>query len=411
MSEDLQTVNIAGFNCPLGNSKSPFVPTPDGFLENAVDGQLLRYIMANVISGHSVLLEGPTGAGKTSTIRHLASLTKNAYKRFQLTGSTDVDSFVGRWLLNEKGTFWVDGILTESMRNGYWLLLDELNMALPEIVALINSVLDDDKSITLTDKDGEKIVAHPNFRLFAAINPSDDYAGTKELNRATLDRFIPIPFPYATKENEIRIIEKRSGIDRTIGEDKKLKRGGVLSRMVEMASIIRNKEKEGGFSSICSTRQLVQWATLCNHLEIKEAAKLAVINKISKSEITFIETELGKIFQDGETIEKHKEEDKKRTLREAEDAKVKSKTVQELKSTVANTALTDDEYIQSLLSKVETFRNTNKNKFDAVRVPADTSKIYTDGEEPPMVTVQNTPFLSAEPIIVDTEVSISNAPF
>ncbi len=108
-------------------NKNPDGPTPKQmpFIINAEDHSVLKTILMGIRDKKHILLKGPTGSGKTATIRHLAYITNNPYRRMQLTGATGVDSFVGRYILTEKGTEWVDGILLDAMKKGQWLILVE----------------------------------------------------------------------------------------------------------------------------------------------------------------------------------------------------------------------------------------------------------------------------------------------
>ena len=81
----------------------------------------------------------------------------------------------------------------KAMTKGHLLYIDEINMAKPETLPLINGVLDHRRSIT-NPFTGEVITAHPNFRVVAAIN--EGYIGTVPLNEALKNRFVTIDVPY-----------------------------------------------------------------------------------------------------------------------------------------------------------------------------------------------------------------------
>ncbi len=294
----------------LGDISVEINQSPDGpvptimpyIVTDANDEQFASDILVAIKKNKAVLLRGPTGCGKTATIRHLAHVTNNPYRRMQLNGATNVDNFVGRYILTSQGTEWRDGVLVEAMKRGQWLILDELNMALPEIIAVLNAVMDDDKALLLDDHENEEIKAHPNFRIFACINPTEDYVGTKELNKALLDRFgMILEFDYpASIEKEKKIITAHTGID-----DKFCKMKGVdsiLKRMMEFAWLIRNKnaKQKGVFN--CSTRQLIQWADLISDMGVKNAARVTILHKIDVDERLYFATELGKIFGDEENV-------------------------------------------------------------------------------------------------------------
>lgn len=314
-----QEFTYAGISLPINPDKDSGAPSAGNYVKSGVNKKMAKQIMTAIKKNMGLLLEGPTGCGKTATIKWLAAMTNNKYERIQLTGSTDVDSLIGRYVLINGNTVWKDGPLTTAMRNGYWVVLDEINMALPEVLAKLNSVLDDDASITLDDKemqartkaDGsevyelEVVKCHENFRLFATQNPWEDYAGTKELNTATLGRFQKLDVTYPEPKNEADIIASHTGIKTTDGEHAPSGLKSVLSRLVEYATVIRAKQEKHEVSTGCSTRQLIAWGNLLDCLTFKEAAEMTILNlAATKTDKENLKVELDKFFKNGETLEK-----------------------------------------------------------------------------------------------------------
>lgn len=139
----------------------------------------------------AILLTGGTGVGKTAGIKCLASYTGNPLVRVNLHDNTDELELFGGYKPNPKGPgfVWQDGLVTSAVRNGYWLLLDELNLAEPAVLERLNALLDGDDFVVLTEKsDGEVVRAHQDLRVFATMNPSS-YEGRKDLSAAMMDRF------------------------------------------------------------------------------------------------------------------------------------------------------------------------------------------------------------------------------
>lgn len=277
---------------------------PEDFLflveEKGEKEDQIEKVLKGIQMNFPVLLIGPTGSGKTSIVRYLAHKTHNAYRRIQLNGSTGVDNFVGRWLINDKGTYWQDGILTSAMRTGEFLLVDEINAALPEILFILHSVMDDEHSLILDEKGNEIVKPHPDFRLFAAMNPSEDYAGTKELNRALVDRFpIVLEIPYPKPEEEKAIVSAHTGLS-----DVKTKTGerSILTRMVELANTLRKMNEDKTMVFTCSTRQLIYWGKLIENYGVKKAAQITLVNKADVEDREKIQDELNKLFKNSETI-------------------------------------------------------------------------------------------------------------
>jgi midasin (ATPase involved in ribosome maturation) len=222
------------------------------------------------------LLEGETGTGKTTFIRELAREKGKTLYRINLTGQTGVDELIGKWIVNQKeGMKWIDGLLVLAMKQGDWVVLDEVNMALPEILAKLHSLLDDDKKLVLIEKEGEEIIPHPDFRFFATQNPSEDYAGTKELNKAFLSRFpLVIRVDYTTQEAKLLT---------EVSEDTAIK-------LVEIAREIRKSKERGDISLTCSTRDIIYASKLIKGgMTLPEALEVSVINKAPQEEKKAIE--------------------------------------------------------------------------------------------------------------------------
>jgi len=307
-------LNLAGIDLPIKDGTSP---AKDPFFDdNAIPRELLKKIAVTIKHNVALLIVGPTGAGKTATIKWIAEQTGNTYRRIQMTGSTDVDNLIGRYGLEvDRGTIWEDGILVRAMKEGEWLLLDEFNMALPEIVTLINSVLDDERTLRIDNKDGTTIVkAHENFRLFATMNPPDEYAGTKDLNLATKDRFAIIDFGYPDEEAEISIITKHTSIARDIGKSERRPKG-MIERMATVAKELRHLSEGKQISSPISTRQLIQWAKFTKDLDVKIAFELAILGKCLDYERPILVDTVNRFFQNGESLKTYAKEEKKVELK------------------------------------------------------------------------------------------------
>ncbi len=103
---------------------------------------------------------------------------------------------------------WMDGPLVEAMRNGDMILIDELNLAEDAVIERLNSVLEPGRTLTLAEKGSavaDVIVAHPDFRIVATMNPGGDY-GKKELSPALSNRFTSIWVPGIENEAELLAI-------------------------------------------------------------------------------------------------------------------------------------------------------------------------------------------------------------
>ena len=268
------------------NEDNPFVPGPQFYLPA---GSTLERISWAVSRNLPVLLIGETGVGKTLSIRHLAHMTRNGFRRVNLNGMTTVDEFVGKLMINEKGTYWVNGILIDAMEAGDWLLIDEINACLPEIAFCLHSLLDDDRMIVLSEYDGRIVRPHPDFRLFASMNPHENrrYGGTKPLNEALLDRFpVTLLMEYLPFDVEVEVTMRQSG-----NEDQQL-----IERMVRVAHDVREAMQNEKVFSTFSTRRLIDWARMAADFDPMEAAASTVFSKVNPFDAKVIEDILDNHF-------------------------------------------------------------------------------------------------------------------
>jgi midasin (ATPase involved in ribosome maturation) len=264
-----------GLPINLENTHPDFIPSSQNYENNK---RLLEQIGFALNKRLPVLLVGETGTGKTSLVRYLANKTNNCFRRVNHNGGTTVDDIVGKILINKEGTFWVDGVLIEAMKNGWWYLADEINAASPEINFIYHCLLDDDGYIVLPENKGEIIHPHKNFRFFGAMNPSADYAGTKEINKALLSRFLVMKTDFPAPKLESKILHTRTGV--------KLE---VADKMVKFASEIRALHSKGNASFVLSTRDLIMWSAMYQVYEkYLVSAEVTVLNKVSADDFNVV---------------------------------------------------------------------------------------------------------------------------
>ena len=100
----------------------------------------------------------------------------------------------------------VEGALTEAVKQGDWILLDEVNMAAPETLECLSSLLEPKGSITLIEAGQHKAVPrHPEFRLLACMNPATD-TGKCDLPAGIRNRFTEVVVDEMTDTQDIRML-------------------------------------------------------------------------------------------------------------------------------------------------------------------------------------------------------------
>lgn len=270
-----KTIKYGKIEIELNDGSSPYVPQKPGkFIDH---GDIMKTLAIAVRDNMPVLMIGESGTGKTSAIRFLANQTGNGLRRVNLNGGTTADELVGRNMFNDKGTYWIDGILTEAMRKGDWIVLDEINAALPEVLFVLQSILDDDGFLVLNEKDDKEIVhKHANFRLFATCNPPE-YAGTKEMNKALLSRFaICINAEFPPEKTELEIIENHLG--NTIAKSE------MAIKLVGLANETRKAKELGTADYAINTRDVLNTLKLAENMGPTEALGLAFSNKLDTAD-------------------------------------------------------------------------------------------------------------------------------
>lgn len=109
--------------------------------------------------------------------------------------------------LNSKSelTFaFMEGALTRAVKEGHWVLLDEINLAEFETLQSLLTMLDKDGSFLLFEKAKDQAVqVHPDFRLFACMNPATD-VGKRELPIGIQNRFTEFYISEISDKAELR---------------------------------------------------------------------------------------------------------------------------------------------------------------------------------------------------------------
>ncbi|GAV48858.1 hypothetical protein ZYGR_0N02630 [Zygosaccharomyces rouxii] len=177
-----------------------------------VEKNMMNLVRATSSKRFPVLIQGPTSAGKTSMIKYLADITGHKFVRINNHEHTDLQEYLGTYVTDDTGKLsFQEGILVEALRKGYWIVLDELNLAPTDILEALNRLLDDNRELLIPETQ-EVIHPHPDFMLFATQNPPGIYGGRKILSRAFRNRFLELHFADIPQEELEIILRERCQI-------------------------------------------------------------------------------------------------------------------------------------------------------------------------------------------------------
>lgn len=203
-----QYVLLEGFY--LRKGQFPVAEQSNYIITASVKARLKQ--LARVIANQNrypVLLQGPTSAGKTSLVEYLAGCLGHRFVRINNHEHTDLSEYMGNYCSDSSGKLvFQEGVLVEAVRNGYWICLDELNLAPSEVLEALNRLLDDNRELYIHETQ-TTVKPHPNFALFATQNPPGLYGGRKVLSKAFRNRFIEFHLEDLPENELIDILHQR----------------------------------------------------------------------------------------------------------------------------------------------------------------------------------------------------------
>ncbi len=260
-----------------------------------------------ILSGFSfnkrVLVQGYHGTGKSTHIEQVAARLNWPCIRVNLDSHISRIDLIGKDAIKIKDgkqiTEFQEGILPWSIQNPIALVFDEYDAGRPDVMFVIQRVLEAEGNFTLLDKN-KVLKQHKYFRLFATSNTvglgdtTGLYHGTQQINQGQMDRWnIVTSLNYLSLEREMEIVlAKNKSYNNSKGKED-------VANMIKVASLTRKGFVSGDISTVMSPRTVMHWAE--NNLIFKDLGysfRVTFLNKCDEVEKNIIAEYYQRCFGD-----------------------------------------------------------------------------------------------------------------
>ena len=279
--------------------EAPAFSTPDGHVPDLdpdylFDRDTTLAILAGFAKNRRVMVTGYHGTGKSTHIEQVAARLNWPCVRINLDSHVSRVDLVGKDAIvlkdGKQVTEFKDGILPWALQNNVALCFDEYDAGRPDVMFVIQRVLEVSGRLTLLDQ-SRVIRPHPAVRLFATTNTiglgdtSGLYHGTQQINQGQMDRWsIVTTLNYLPHDKEVEIVQAK--VKRF--QDKKEGRD-TINKMVRVADLTRNAFIAGDLSTVMSPRTVITWAENTEIFsDVGFAFRLTFLNKCDELERTLV---------------------------------------------------------------------------------------------------------------------------
>ena len=266
---------------------------PDIDPDYLFDRETTLAILAGFAHNRRVMVSGYHGTGKSTHIEQVAARLNWPCVRVNLDSHVSRIDLVGKDAIVVKDglqvTEFKDGILPWAYQNNVALVFDEYDAGRPDVMFVIQRVLESSGRLTLLDQ-SRVIRPHPAFRLFATANTvglgdtTGLYHGTQQINQAQMDRWsIVTTLNYLPHDNEVGIVlSKVKEFDTEEGRK-------TVSSMVRVADMTRSSFMNGDLSTVMSPRTVITWAENARIFgDVALAFRLTFLNKCDELERSLV---------------------------------------------------------------------------------------------------------------------------
>ena len=243
------------------SKRSEYVPEID---KNYIfDRDTTLAIISGFAFNKRVLVQGYHGTGKSTHIEQIAARLNWPCIRVNLDSHVSRIDLIGKDAIVVKEgkqiTEFKEGILPWAIQNPVALVFDEYDAGRPDVMFVIQRVLEAEGNFTLLDKN-KVIKQHKFFRLFATSNTvglgdtTGLYHGTQQINQGQMDRWnIVTSLNYLSLNKELEIIlAKNKNMNNTKGKEK-------ATNMIKVATLTRKGFIAGDISTVMSPRTVLHW--------------------------------------------------------------------------------------------------------------------------------------------------------
>lgn len=209
-------------------------------------------------TGTPILVTGPTGCGKTSSIRQAAARLNLPVYECTAHSRLEFNELVGHVTVQDGTMSFQYGPLSLAMKNGGLFLINEVDLLDPSTAAGLNSILDG-SPLCIPENGGELVKPHKGFFFAATANSNGTgdatgmYTGVLMQNAAFMDRFIVVDAGYLAEDVEVSLLAK---VCPSMPES-------IIQLMVKYANIVRAAcgatNTNDTMNKTMSTRTLCQW--------------------------------------------------------------------------------------------------------------------------------------------------------
>ena len=253
------------------------------------DWETTLAILAGFAFNRRVMIQGYHGTGKSTHIEQVAARLNWPCVRVNLDSHISRIDLIGKDAIKIRDglqvTEFQEGILPWCLRNPVAICFDEYDAGRPDVMFVIQRVLEVDGKLTLLDQN-KVIKPHPYFRLFSTANTvglgdtTGLYHGTQQINQGQMDRWsIVVTLNYLPHDSEQEIVLAKYP-DYDTPEGRK-----TVSRMVTVADLTRAAFMNGDLSTVMSPRTVLAWAENARIFgDIGFAFRLTFLNKCDELE-------------------------------------------------------------------------------------------------------------------------------